>query len=142
MELRDLYNKYEFVYKINNSYYIIGMNDCRKTDDVELIELYNKWVELTNDEEFINYDKRSINKSFCKTVCDYFMRILDICKIQQEEDNMTFEKHQLREKIINTGDNEIIEKLTTQLEVIEKNYDCFDYLNSPKIQLQNKIRVC
>ena len=50
----------EFIYLLDEKYYLIGGCECKECDDKKLIDLYKKFLYLTDNELFKDFDPREM----------------------------------------------------------------------------------
>lgn len=94
-----LKNKKEFIYYLDGKYYIIGDRECKECEDQELIKMYQYYVELTDDDEFQEYDVRTMQKKHRDKVAETYKQIFLTCHVSNERSQITAEKLTKREEI-------------------------------------------
>ena len=102
-----LKNKKEFIYYLGGKYYIIGGCECKECDDQELIQLFQRFLTLTDNDEFQNYEVREMIKKFRDEVAEVFRELLRSCYVPIEESDMTDAKYELRETLETKYQSEI-----------------------------------
>lgn len=115
-----LNNKKEFIYALDNKYYIIGGCECKECDDNKLIQLYQDFIRLTSNDEFKNHEVQDIQKSYRNNVVNVYKKLLLQCYVPIEKNAMTGEKRILRQKLV----SEYNAELERQFEVWVKADTC------------------
>ena len=101
---------YEFIYELNGTYYIIGMNECRICENPILIEKYKTYTSLINDDEFIS-EIPEMFTGFRNKVADIFKVIRLACNVPFEAREMTEEKVCLRAHLEHEFEDEITKQI-------------------------------
>lgn len=94
-----LKNKKEFIYKLEDRYYILGGCTCKECNDQSILGDYRHFLELTQSEDFNDYDVRTMIKRVRNEVAETYKNILDACYVYAEENEMTDEKLRLRDAL-------------------------------------------
>lgn len=114
----------EFVYYIDGNYYIIGYSMCRVCDDEGLIEIYQHYKGLTENEEFLKYDCRSMVRGYCNDVALAYKSIIDELAVPMDVGAMSSEESVLFERLIVKFSTEIED----QISIRNKADDCLSLM--------------
>lgn len=102
-----LKNMKELVYNLDGKYYIVGRCECKECKEKSIIELYNRFVELTSDEDFKFFNAREMPICVRDEVVDVYNKICTACYVSIEKSEMTEEKLLLRDTLEKTYRDEI-----------------------------------
>lgn len=105
--MTSLDNTKEFIYELGGKYYIIGCCECRECDDQKLIDLFQKYVILTEETEFKEYVVSEMQKIHRDKIADAYKELLHLCYVSIEKSEMTEDKVQLREKLVKEYEYEV-----------------------------------
>lgn len=79
-----VWNKWEFIYKLEGKYYLLGMHACEECKDQKIIDLYNDFIDIGNCKEFIECDSyqdiRSISSWNVNTIGEAYQRVFEACR--------------------------------------------------------------
>ena len=112
--MSNLSTMYEFIYDLNGTYYVIGMNECRKCEDPSLIEKYQTYAGLIQKDEFKNKVPEMF-KGFRDKVADIYKEIKLECNVPFESREMTKEKVDLRARLEQEFDCKISDQINNWL---------------------------
>ena len=84
--ISDVWKKKEFIYKLDNKYYILGKNICEECDNTEILELYNHFLDVCNI-SFFNENYLDFPLYYKKDIADSFIPLLNACSCNEPKWN-------------------------------------------------------
>lgn len=127
----DLRSKKEFIYYLNEDYYLIGASICIKLNDELLIQKYNEFIEVVENSSFKDNNVHEIVKEIRDKAAILFDELLISCHVPICEANITESDRDLYDNLIGNYSNEI----EAQFERWQKADTCSFY---NQVDLQRK----
>ncbi len=128
----DLKNKYEFIYKLDNNYYIIGTSICELCTDSRLIAMYDDFETMTKEDEFCR-DIHEMVRSCRDKYAEAYKNIYCECsKLYPCKSKLTQDEHKLLDNL--ESNVTYREKLSEQCKTWEKASKCLNYKEFDEIR--------